>query len=70
MKGLEYLLLTGEAISLLTVLFLFFKVLVFLPECFSLFDAYVSVLPLLLTKIVEIKIVFFSKTEKRIKSDL
>lgn len=56
----NHLLVTGEVISLFTMVLIFFKVLIITPQCFSLLDGYLTILPLVFTKIVEIKIFLFS----------
>jgi len=57
----NHLLLTAEIISFFTTILLFFKTFVFQPECFTLFDGFVTILPLFFIKIVEIKIIFFDQ---------
>jgi len=47
------IIVSGEVLSLLAMLLIFLKVGVLQPECFSLVDAYVTVLPILLVKISE-----------------
>ena len=43
-----------EQVSLIALMIIFFKVLVLKPACFDLFDGYFTILPLFITKALEI----------------
>jgi len=53
---MEYnrIILIGELLSIIAVVFISIKLLILEPKCFSLFDGYTSVLPIVFTKIVEL----------------
>ncbi|MBU0459511.1 MAG: hypothetical protein KKH52_00140 [Nanoarchaeota archaeon] len=44
----------AEQVSLIALMIIFFKVLVLKPACFDLFDGYFTILPLFITKTLEI----------------
>lgn len=45
-----------EQISLLALMIVFFKVLIKSPACLDLFDGYFTILPLFLTKTLELSL--------------
>jgi len=53
----------GDAIGILATIFLIAKVMLITPMCFSVFDAYFTLLPIVFTKLVDI-IALFSFKEK------
>ena len=55
------LLVGTELLSVIAMAFIFFKVLIMSPECFSVADSYFTILPLFMTKIVEFKLIMAKK---------
>jgi len=47
------LIVGGEILSLIAMALIFLKVGILKPDCFSLFDAYVTIFPILLVKVSE-----------------
>lgn len=44
----------AEQVSLIALMIIFFKVLAVKPACFDLFDGYFTILPLFITKVLEL----------------
>jgi hypothetical protein len=49
-----HILVFGELLSLIAMIIIFFKVFLLAPDCFSVGDGYFTILPLFMTKVVEI----------------
>lgn len=54
MVKINSIVILSELFSLIALIIIFFKVLVFQPKCFDLFDGYFTILPLFITKMLEI----------------
>jgi len=52
------LILIGESISILATVLIAMKIMILKPNCFSALDGYTTILPIILTKIVELKLLF------------
>jgi len=50
----KMLLVIGELIGIIATVFIMVKVMILKPACFSLFDGYTSIVPLFITKIIEL----------------
>lgn len=65
-KQLNYIWLVSEALSIWAMIFVLIKVIALEPQCFSIFDNYVALLPLLLSKGSELLAIYAKKGEFRI----
>tara|TARA_Y100000310_G_C20515050_1_gene730768 strand:+ start:797 stop:985 length:189 start_codon:yes stop_codon:yes gene_type:complete len=54
MTKIKSMVIWAEQFSLIALIIIFFKVLIFKPRCFDLFDSYFLILPLFITKILEL----------------
>jgi hypothetical protein len=58
MVKVVHILALGEILSLAAMVIIFFKIFLLSTDCFSLGDGYFTILPLFITKIVEIWALF------------
>ncbi len=62
---LNRIILISELIGILATVFISVKVLILQPSCFSLFDGYTSVVPIIFTKVAELIILFKKDLESK-----
>jgi len=62
MKKIKVIVL-AELFSLVALTFVFFKVLLISPRCFDIFDSYFTILPLFITKTIELSQIRLIKNE-------
>ncbi len=58
MDIVKRLIIIGEAVSVFAMILIFVKVIIIVPQCFNLFDAYVTILPIFLVKLLEVMELF------------
>jgi len=58
MKKEHKFIIFTEFWAIIAMVLIFFKILLISPKCFSISDGYFTILPLFITKILELKLVF------------